>query len=41
MFYEDLFKFYLSLEHRPLISLLVNRFTVIFVMLFGLGQLVH
>ena len=33
--YTDLFKFFLTFKHRPLVSILVNRYTFIYGMLFG------
>ena len=39
--YQDLFKFYLTLKHRPLVSILINRYTFIFVVLTGLSINIH
>ena len=39
--YQDLFKFYLTLKHRPLLSILINRYTFIFVVLTGLSINIH
>lgn len=39
--YQDLFKFYLTLKHRPLLSVLINRYTFIFVVLIGLSFHIH
>jgi len=39
--YKDLFKFYLTLKHRPLVSVLINRYTFIFIVLIGLSFHIH
>lgn len=41
IFYQDLFKFFLTLKHRPAISIFVNRYTFIFVMIAGLSFHIH
>lgn len=33
--YRDLFKFFLTFKHRPFVSILVNRYTFIYCVLFG------
>ena len=39
--YQDLFQFYLTLKHRPLLSVLINRYTFIFIVLIGLSFHIH
>lgn len=39
--YQELFKFFLTLKHRPAVSVLINRYTFIFCVLFGLSFQVH
>lgn len=41
IFYQDLFKFFLTLKHRPAISIFINRYTFIFVCLAGLSFSIH
>ena len=39
--YQDLFKFFLTLKHRPLVSVLINRYTFVFFVFYGLAYQIH
>lgn len=41
VFYESFFKFYVSLEHRSVGRLLMNRYIAAYLLVFGFALLVH
>lgn len=41
VFYEDYFKFYVSIRHRSIFRLLFNRFMLVYCILFSLGIMQH